>query len=169
MKIAILGYSGSGKSTLARKLGERYHCEVLHLDSIQFTDNWQERDREEARAMVADFMEKDAWIIEGNYQKFHQERRLREANRIIFLDFGRFTCLRRAYGRYRTYKGRSREDMAPGCNEKFDAEFIRWILWEGRTRAVRQHYRDIQVQYGDKMTVLHSQREMDRFLASLGE
>lgn len=135
MKIAILGYSGSGKSTLARKLGEKYHCEVLHLDSIQFTDNWQERDR--------------------------------EADRIIFLDFGRFTCLRRAYGRYRTYKGRSREDMAPGCNEKFDAEFVRWILWEGRTKAIRQHYRDIQARYGDKMTVLHDQREMDRFLETL--
>ena len=45
MKIAILGYSGSGKSTLARKIGEVYNCEVLHLDTIQFIDNWHERDR----------------------------------------------------------------------------------------------------------------------------
>ena len=117
--------------------------------------------------MVAAFLEKPAWIIDGNYQKFYQERRLEEADRIIFLDFGRFTCLRRAYGRYRTYKGRSREDMAPGCNEKFDAEFVRWILWEGRTKATRQHYRDIQARYGDKVTVLHDQREMDRFLETL--
>ncbi|MHC3835481.1 GTPase, partial [Streptococcus thermophilus] len=43
MKIAIIGYSGSGKSTLANFLGQHYNCEVLHLDKIHFTSNWQER------------------------------------------------------------------------------------------------------------------------------
>lgn len=167
MKIAIIGYSGSGKSTLARRLGELYHCEVLHLDTVQFTDNWQERDREEARALVAAFLEKGAWVIDGNYSQFYQERRLAEADQIIFLNFNRVTCLLRAYGRYKTYRGRSREDVAQGCNEKFDVEFMAWILWEGRTKSRRRHYRDICTRYGEKVTVLRSQREMDRFLATL--
>lgn len=167
MKIVILGYSGSGKSTLARKIGEIYNCEVLHLDTIQFIDNWHERDREEARRLVASFLEKDAWVIDGNYQQFYQERRLDEADRIIFLNFNRFACFLRAYSRYKRYKGKSREDMAQGCNEKFDGEFMRWILWEGRTKATRQHYRDIRCRYGEKVTVLCSQREIDEFLTSL--
>lgn len=60
MKIAVLGYAGSGKSTLARALGELYGIPVLHLDRVQFTPNWQERDRAEALAMVHDFMEHPA-------------------------------------------------------------------------------------------------------------
>lgn len=45
MKIAVTGYSGAGKSTLARTLGERLGCPVLHLDTVQFTPGWVERDR----------------------------------------------------------------------------------------------------------------------------
>ena len=56
MRIAIIGYSGAGKSTLARTLGERYGIPVLFLDTVQFTANWAERDRGEARAMVEAFM-----------------------------------------------------------------------------------------------------------------
>ena len=57
MKIAVIGYSGAGKSTLARELGRRYGCPVLHLDQVQFTAGWAERDRGEALAMVEKFME----------------------------------------------------------------------------------------------------------------
>ena len=46
MKIAVLGYSGAGKSTLARALGERYGIPALHFDTIQFTPNWEVRDRD---------------------------------------------------------------------------------------------------------------------------
>lgn len=34
-------------------------------------------------------------------------------------------------------------------------------------RAIRQHHRDIRARYGGKVTVLRSQREMDRFLDTL--
>lgn len=70
MKIAILGYSGSGKSTLARRLGEKLGCPVLHLDQVQFTSGWVERDRGEAVALVEAFLEWDQWVIEGNYSEF---------------------------------------------------------------------------------------------------
>ena len=67
MKIAVIGYSGAGKSTLARALGERYGIPVLHFDRVQFTPNWQERDREEARRMVHEFMEQPQWVMDGTY------------------------------------------------------------------------------------------------------
>ena len=66
MRIAIIGYSGAGKSTLARTLGERYGIPVLFLDTVQFTANWAERDRGEARAMVEAFMARPDWVIDGN-------------------------------------------------------------------------------------------------------
>lgn len=56
MKIAIIGYSGSGKSTLAKKLSKHYKIPVLFLDTVNFSPNWNERDRNEGRLIVSDFM-----------------------------------------------------------------------------------------------------------------
>lgn len=58
--------------------------------------------------------------------------------------------------------------MAEGCNEKLDPEFVRWILWEGRSRKIRDRYRRIREQYPDKVIVLRNQRQLDAYLKSLG-
>lgn len=165
MKIAVLGYAGAGKSTLARTLGERYNIPVLHLDTVQFTPNWQERDRAEAHRMVHAFMENRDWVIDGTYSKFEFERRLEEADQIIFLNFSRFTCFFRAWKRYFSFRGKHRPDMADGCNEKMDPEFIWWLLWKGRTRQKREKFQRVLDAYPEKTVVLKNQREMDRFLA----
>ena len=167
MKIAVIGYSGAGKSTLARALGEIYCCPVLHLDTVQFMSGWAERDREEARAIVAAFMKQEDWVIDGNYTGFYQDRRLNEADRIFFLDFSRFTCLRQAIGRYWFWRGRTRDDMAPGCTEKLDLEFIWWILRKGRTHNRKAHFQEIVRRYPTKVTVFHTRRETDRYLQQL--
>ena len=163
MKIAVIGYSGAGKSTLARELGRRYGCPVLHLDQVQFTAGWAERDRGEALARVEKFMELDDWIIDGNYGAFYQERRLAEADRILFLNFGRWDCLFRVLRRARRFRGRTRPDMAGGCTEKLDWAFVRWVLWEGRTSDRRRHYRRIAEAWPEKIVVLRNQRQLDRY------
>ncbi len=166
MKIAVIGYSGSGKSTLARTLGERYKVPVLHLDTVFHAANWQQRDRQEQLAAVETFLDgSDGWVIDGNYTDLLYRRRMEEADRIVMLLFGRFACLYRAAKRYRTYRGRSRPDVAAGCTEKLDWEFIRWILHGGRTRAARKRYRDLGKAYPGKTTVLKNQRQLDAFLA----
>lgn len=168
MKIAVIGYSGSGKSTLARKLGERFGIPVLHLDQIQFTPGWQERDREEGLDMVQKFMDgQEAWIIDGTYKKFLQERRLREADVILFLDLSRLSCLRRACARQIRYHGRVREDMADGCIERMDLEFFWWLLWKGRTGKRKRGFEEIIAQYPEKTVRLRSQRDIDRYLEGL--
>lgn len=167
MKIAVIGYSGAGKSTLARALGEVYHCPVLHLDMVQFSPGWAERDREEARAIVAAFMEQEDWVIDGNYTGLYQGRRLDEADLIFFLDFSRTVCLRQAIGRYRFWRGKTRDDMAAGCNEKLDLEFIWWILRKGRTHDRKARFQGILKQYPEKVTVFKTRRETDRYLQQL--
>lgn len=167
MKIAVLGYAGAGKSTLARALGEWYAIPVLHLDTVQFTPGWQERDREEAQRMVHAFMENPEWVIDGTYSKFEYERRMKEADQIIFLNFSRFTCFFRALRRYRTFRGKHRPDMADGCNEKMDLEFVWWLLWAGRIRKKREKFQRILDTYPEKTVALKNQRELDRYLAEL--
>ena len=165
MKIMILGYSGSGKSTLARRLGEAYGCAVLHLDTLQFLPGWQNRPREEQRAILTRFLDAhDAWVIDGNYTRNCFERRLEEADQVILMLFPRLVALWRVTRRYRRYKGLSRPDMAEGCDEKLDAEFVRWVLWKGRGRSQRECWRTVLAMYPEKCVVLRSQREIDRFL-----
>ena len=51
------------------------------------------------------------------------------------LCFGRFTCLSRVLKRWWKNRGKVRYSSAPGCEEKIDAEFLWWVLHQGRTPA----------------------------------
>lgn len=168
MKIAIVGYSGSGKSTLARKLAELYQIDVLHFDTIQFLPDWAIRSEDEKKKITEDFLDTHySWIIDGNCSKLFYERRMAEADIIIFLLFNRFSCLYRAYRRYTQYKNETRPDMAEGCKEKFDLEFAKWILWDGRTKRAREQYRGMISKYRKKAIVIKNQKELDRYIQSL--
>ena len=92
---------------------------------------------------------------------------MQEADQIIFLNFSPLTCLFRAFKRYLTYRGKVRESMAAGCQEQFNWEFIRWILWDGRTKNAKDRYQYLNNTYLEKMCILHSQAEIDCFLRSL--
>ena len=156
-----MGYNGSGKSTLARALGRRYGCPVLYLDTIQFEANWRERDRREAEALATAFLnENESWVIDGSYMhRFSFQRRCEEADWIIQLLLPRRACLCQAVKRYFQNRGKVRDSMAAGCVEKFDFEFLCWLLWEGRTAARREEFQRIAVQYPEKVRVCLSPRE----------
>lgn len=164
MKIAIIGYSGSGKSTLARMLGRKYELPVLHLDAVHWLPGWEERPHAEETDMVEQFInENHSWVIDGNYNGLSYERRMEEADRIIFMNFGRFHCLYLAFKRYRYYKGETRSDMGEGCPEKLDCEFVMWILKNGRQKKQKNRFRSVLQTYGDKVTVIKNQRQLDQY------
>ena len=162
MKIAIIGYSGSGKSTLARQLAEEYSIPVLHFDRVQFRPNWEIRPQPSKEIMTKTFLDlhKD-WVIDGNYSKLFFERRMEEADVIILLLFNRISCLYRVTRRYLKYKNSTRSDMADGCKEKLDWEFVKWILRDGRSKTARQRYQNVVSQYPEKTIVLKNQRQLD--------
>ena len=167
MKIAVIGYSGAGKSTLARTLSEKFDLPLLYLDRVQFTPGWVERERTEALALVDDFLEHDSWVIDGTYPSFRMERRMTQADLILFLDFDRFTCLKQAFGRYLSCRGSVRQSAADGCEEKFDWGFFRWLLWEGRTKKRAAMFRHIVDTWPEKAVVLKKRRQVDAFLRTL--
>ena len=168
MKIAIVGYSGSGKSTLAQVLAQKHNIPVLHLDTVQFLPGWEIRDQGEKEQLVQAFLDSHPqWVIDGNYSKLSYARRLEEADLIILLLFNRFTCLRRAYRRYRQYAHSTRPDMAQGCKERFDWAFIKWILWEGRTKRKRDQFQQILTQYGHKAVSIKNQEQLNQYLDAI--
>jgi len=170
MKIAILGTSGSGKSTLAKRLGERYGLPVLHMDTVHFLPGWVERPFAEEEAIVRQFLDENAggWVIDGNYTKTCYARRLEEADKIIVLWFSPLVCLWRAVRRWQQNKGRVRESSAPGCEEKIDAEFVRWILHDGRTKQKWAQMERIGEKYPENYILIRNQRELDKFLERRG-
>lgn len=140
MKITIMGFSGSGKSTLARELGQELSLPVLHFDAIHFLPGWVETSREEKREKVRAFLEMhpSGWVIDGNYLQICPEMRFPVSDVILFLDFPRWLCLLRVLRRWSKNRGKTRPDMAPGCPEKLDWEFVRWVLWDGRRQSRRK-------------------------------
>lgn len=125
-RILIIGSGGAGKSTFARQLGEILELPVIHLDQAYWKAGWEKPTKEEWSATVQRLIAKDEWIMDGNFGGTLPQR-IKRADAIILLDISRWVCLWRVAKRVVKYRGRHRPDMAPGCQERFDLEFIRWI------------------------------------------
>lgn len=163
-RILVLGASGAGKSTLARQLGGLLGLPVIHLDQHYHGPGWQEPPREVWDARVAELVGRDRWIIDGNYAR-SLELRLARADVAIWLDFPRRIYLARALKRVLTHRGEVRPDAAPGCEERFDWAFFKWIWrWPRESRpAVERALAASTV----PVVRLASPRELAKLLASL--
>ena len=138
-RIVIFGYSGCGKSTLARQLGEMLDIEPTHMDALHWLPNWVESSAEYKTERLKPVLQRDKWIVDGNYRRVLWKERLDGADTIIFLDFNRFLCLYRVIKRRVMYSGKTRPDMGEGCKEKVDFEFIKWVLWDGRKKKKKNY------------------------------
>ena len=127
-KIAIIGSGGAGKSTFARQLSDKLLIEVYHLDAILWKPNWVGTSKDEQQQIQQYLVAKERWIIDGNYGGT-LDIRLNAADTVIFLDIHRVICLYRAIKRVFQYRNKTRPDMAAGCEEKFDIDFLKWI-WD---------------------------------------
>lgn len=82
---------------------------------------------EEFRQQVAEMAAGERWIIDGTFMS-SLDLRLPRAEGVIFLDFPTLICLRRILQRVFEYGKSPRPDMAKGCNERLDMEFIRYTF-----------------------------------------
>src|ERR1051325_10079741 len=165
-KVLVIGSGGAGKSTVAKRLGQLLDIEVKHLDKFYWQPGWTETPKEEWLQTVTELVSGDSWIIDGNFGGT-LEFRLQHCDTIIFLDMPRLLCLWRIMKRRLLYRNRSRPDMAEGCHEKVDLEFIEWVWnYSHRTRPkviklLKEHGPGKQVVW------LRSNTEVEKFLASL--
>lgn len=162
-KIAIIGSGGAGKSTLAVQLGEKLGLEVYHIDALFWKPGWVSIPSDELREILADVVQRDSWIIDGNYSD-SLDIRLVAADIVIFLDFPRHICLWRVIKRFLQHRGTTRPDMGPGCPEQIDWEFINWI-WRFPTRSKLRILQKIEQYFcGKEVIRLRSPREVEEFL-----
>lgn len=123
-RILIIGSPGSGKSTLARRLSQKLNLPCIHLDRLFWKPNWVQTPKDEFDALVVKELEKDNWIIDGNYKRT-LPLRLQYADTVIWLDYPRVVCLWRAFWR----QGKPRPDMTENCIEKRDKDFFEFLLY----------------------------------------
>lgn len=170
-KVVVAGVSaGTGKSTFARQLSEKLLIPVHHLDAYYWKAGWVERDPEEFKAVQQHLVTEETWIIEGNYGST-MDIRLKEADTFIYLELPLRVCVYRALKRWITNYGKTRPDMAEGCPEKMDIEFLRFIVTTYADRKVEMHKRASDFSAsgsGRRSIVLQTREEIESFLESIG-
>ena len=164
-RVVIIGCGGAGKSTLAQELGKRTGLPVIHLDSIFWLPGWVEMNRDEFDRKIRAELEKEQWIIDGNYNRTMPER-IARCDTIIYLDFPRIVCLYGIFKRLLTNIGKTRPDMGEGCPERVDWEFLKWV-WNYNKDKRERNYRLLNEATHAETIVLKNRRAVKKFLKSL--
>jgi adenylate kinase family enzyme len=165
-RILIIGPSGAGKSTLARVIGERLGLPAVHLDSFFWNPGWVQTEVPAFRDQVAKAVKGDAWVMDGNYTTQSLDLRLPRADAVIWLDLPRRIYFPRVLLRVVEYYGHAREDIGPGCPERIDLPFLKWVwTYPGR----RQKYAEIMAGLPPivRGVILRSPAEVAAFTSNL--
>ena len=166
-RILVIGSSGAGKSTFSRRLHQLTNIKLIHLDRLYWRANWTEpEDKVEWRKNLAEVLNEEEWIIDGNYSST-MEMRLRASDTAILLDLPNYVCTWRVFKRVLLYRKGGRPDMAEGCHERFDWEFLKWT-WNYPKRS-KPKVENLLKRFESEKTIirLKSNRDIENFLMSL--
>ena len=123
-----MGSSGSGKSTFAQRQSMITGIPTVSLDALYWKPGWTPSDTTEFDARVREAARLPRWIMDGNYMSSGAgELRRSTADAVFWFDLPRRTCMTGILTRIATSYGRVRPEMAPGCPERFDLEFFRYV------------------------------------------
>ena len=160
-RILLIGCPGSGKSTLAKKLGQKTGLPVIHLDTIYWLPHWERRPTEEFESILKEELEKETWIIDGNYNRT-LDLRISYCDLIIYLDIPRRVCLWSVIKRRIQYANKTREDMQKECNEVIDYSFISYVYRFNKTH--RKRYYELLENVEKEFLIIKKKKDIDKLL-----
>ena len=163
-KVLVIGGNGSGKSTFSKKLSEKTGLPCVHLDKIFWRGNWEYVSREEFDILLSAELEKDEWIIDGNFERTLEER-MKSADTVFYFDFPTVACLFGVTERVIKNYGKTRSDMGGNCPERFDFEFYKAILRFNRKN--RPKTKALLEKYKPDVIVFKNRRHAEEYLDSL--
>ena len=173
-RVVIGGETSAGKTTFSRALARRLDVPVIELDALFWGPNWTKPVPEEFRARVAEYVARDAWVIDGNYS-VARDVVWQRADTFVWLDPPFRVLLWRLFLRTNR-RIRSREELwtGSGNRERFtNAYFSKDSLYVWLVRAYRRHHRAwpralAQPEYAHlRVHRLRSSGEADRWLRSI--
>ena len=156
-KVIVIGCPGSGKSTVARALHNKTGIPLYHLDMMYWNADKTTVEKSVFLERLFAVLEKDEWIIDGNYGST-MELRMSACDTVIFLDYPICVCLNGIKER----RGKPRSDM-PWIETEEDAEFIEFI--KNYNEQQKPIVIELLGKYSDKNIVIFKSREQaDAFL-----
>ena len=156
-KIIVIGCPGSGKSTVSRALHNKTGIPLYHLDMMYWNADKTTVEKSVFLERLSVVLEKDEWIIDGNYSST-MELRMAACDTVIFLDYPLDVCL----DGIRERRGKPRSDM-PWIETEEDSEFIEFI--KNYNEQQKPKVLELLEKYSDKnIIIFKSREEADAFL-----
>ena len=156
-KIIVIGCPGSGKSTVSRALHNKTGIPLYHLDMMYWNADKTTVEKSVFLERLSAVLEKDEWIIDGNYGST-MELRMAACDTVIFLDYPLDVCL----DGIRERRGKPRSDM-PWIETEEDAEFIEFI--KNYEEQQKPKVLELLKKHSDKNIIIFKSREQaDAFL-----
>ena len=156
-KIIVIGCPGSGKSVFSRALHNKTGVPLFHLDMMYWNSDKTTVEKKVFLERLSVVLEKDEWIIDGNYGST-MELRMAACDTVIFLDYPLEVCLDGIKER----RGKPRSDM-PWIETEEDSEFIEFI--KNYNEQQKPKVLELLKKYSDKnIIVLESREQADAFL-----
>lgn len=160
LKAIIIGCPGSGKSTFANKLRNITKLPLYHLDMIWHKEDRTTITKEEFDVKLSNLLEKDRWIIDGNYQRT-LEMRLKECDTVFLMDYPLDICIAGVKSRV----GHKHDDL-PWIEDNLDSEFEEKIVNFSKDKLPKIY--DLLEKYKDKnIIIFHAREEADKYLKKL--
>jgi adenylate kinase family enzyme len=165
-RVLVIGSPGAGKSTLSVEVARLAGLPLIHLDRLHWKPGWVESGREEFDSKLRDVLAGERWVIDGNYGRT-LPLRLTRADTVIDLDLPRWQCVLGILRRAAAHRGKTRSDMADGCPERIDWEFLAYTLrfGGGGRRRLEASLR----RFNGRRITLRSRREVRAFVAGLAD
>ena len=160
-KVIVIGCPGSGKSTFSRALHNITKIPVFYLDMMYWNADRTEVEKAVFLERLENVIEKEEWIIDGNYASTI-ELRLQACDTVIFLDYPLEVCLLGISER----KGKKRADMpwVEPENEE-DEEFMELV--RNYSSKNRPEVLKLLEKYPNReVYIFKSREEADEFLRS---
>ena len=156
-KVIVIGCPGSGKSTVSRALHNKTGIPLYHLDMMYWNADKTTVEKSVFLERLSDVLEKNEWIIDGNYGST-MELRMAACDTVIFLDYPLDVCL----DGIRERSGKPRSDM-PWIETEEDLEFVEFI--KSYSEQQKPKVLELLEKYGDKnIVIFKSREEADAFL-----
>ncbi|MFA4931256.1 MAG: AAA family ATPase [Patescibacteria group bacterium] len=131
-KILIIGISCTGKTTLAKELSQQFNLPVYHYDQFGWKNNWQEVDKKTVNQEFTQIAKRKQWVVEG-WLEPAASLLLKNADLVLYLDYSGFLAFIGGLKRWWQYRGRTRPELAPGCIETFNWEYLK-VMWHQSER-----------------------------------
>ena len=162
-RILVIGCPGAGKTYFSKRLSKILNLPLVHMDNLYWNKDKTSVDLDTLKARLQPYLEKEEWIIDGNYHKT-LEMRLPYASDVFVLDLPRKECIQGILDSI----DQPRDDI-PWVESEDDAtELIAWTADYG-FRTKDEEIALLNKNKHIKVHVINSRKEMNEYLEKLAK